>query len=102
MWGSCLCRHYAPRLWLAFDWLLSMNVAISSPAVLCWTLFIVMRQADPGFKGPMCKKKLAASNGETVECSQVDATSHTPPARRTTVAYLCQNVDDRIQQLLIK
>lgn len=49
IWGSCLCRHYAPGHWFDFEWLFWMNVAIFSPASLFWTLFIFRRQADPCF-----------------------------------------------------
>lgn len=48
-WGSCLRRHFTPRYWFDFNWLLWMNVAISSPAILLWALFIFMRQVDPCF-----------------------------------------------------
>lgn len=54
IWESCLCRHYAPRHRFDLDWLLSMNVAIYSSAILFWTLSIIMRQADPCFNHIVC------------------------------------------------
>lgn len=49
-----MCSHYSTRHWYDLDWLLSMTVAIYSPAIVLWTLFIIMRQAELCFNHTAC------------------------------------------------